>query len=888
MSQIIRFDSTQEITIGPVVDSTDGNTPYTTNDILYTEVMVNVSGVTFAAKIDTVDPVHLGGGFFRVRLGTADTFIGQMQVYIHKANTLCAVSRFQCITNDAYTAQYTTTSVGYAGERELYDAINYLSEFAGATSTRYVPATVAVGVGSGVNTGSLADIHVLDGNFMEVFSLTTSESSITIDFQSGNEVPTAVVLSSIWSGPQDVHLPIQGWDWDLNAGVGDWVNIGEISVSRSTGLATEPVKPATRQILITPGMGNGVAGNAGVVRIRCYAAEGQSYDFKLHRALLSVEHDWSLLATSIEAGDIQGRLPATLSANSLMRSDVQEISEDAVAADNLEAMYDGTGYTTSDTAPASRSQVDSIGASSGGSVNIEATEDNTAGSITPLATVKAWATATGTLVNTESEDGVTHDFTKAGFDIDHVYGYSIGGARTSTAVSILVSVGAKNDTVKVKAFNHPGNSWDTIGTIVGGGATVYQNLEFALLGKHTGSGTEIGKTYIRFDSEATDTNTISIDKCLISAVNIGQSVGYALGRVWIDTNSTVTETEAFVNGVADNPCDTIGHAITVADNVGLKELNVSPDSTITLVANLQNKNVYGVGYTLAFGGQDCSGTHFYHAKCSGTVLSTAGDHVDILDSIVGNVTVNDSHFTNCTFTGTVTLDAVAGDVKVVNSRSGIAGGSTPIFDFGVSVATNHNATFANWQNGIEIRNFNATTGGGTDLLSLSGTGQIIIDSTCDGGTIHLRGQWRVTNNSGDVGNPVTVIYDDVHSDVITIMEDTSTTIPGLLPLSLVGGRMDSNVSAINNDNASAIALALSTGQIVVGVVAAGTHSATVFGTDLTQAVPDHFNGRIVIFTSGTLEGQATDITDYAAGATGEITVTALTSAPLAGVAFVIV
>jgi hypothetical protein len=87
--------------------------------------------------------------------------------------------------------------------------------------------------------------------------------------------------------------------------------------------------------------------------------------------------------------------------------------------------------------------------------------------------------------------------------------------------------------------------------------------------------------------------------------------------------------------------------------------------------------------------------------------------------------------------------------------------------------------------------------------------------------------------------------------------------------------------------AAATKLALSAGTIVTGNAITGTLSTTAFTTDLTEATSDHFNGRIVIFTSGVLTAQASDITDYD-GATKTVTVTAMTEAPSNGDDFVIV
>jgi len=59
--------------------------------------------------------------------------------------------------------------------------------------------------------------------------------------------------------------------------------------------------------------------------------------------------------------------------------------------------------------------------------------------------------------------------------------------------------------------------------------------------------------------------------------------------------------------------------------------------------------------------------------------------------------------------------------------------------------------------------------------------------------------------------------------------------------------------------------------------------------DITEATADHYNGRVVIFTSGALLGQATTIEDYSlVSGRGRFVVTALTEAPANDVTFVII
>jgi hypothetical protein len=113
-----------------------------------------------------------------------------------------------------------------------------------------------------------------------------------------------------------------------------------------------------------------------------------------------------------------------------------------------------------------------------------------------------------------------------------------------------------------------------------------------------------------------------------------------------------------------------------------------------------------------------------------------------------------------------------------------------------------------------------------------------------------------------------------------------------LPAALVGGRIDANISAINNATGGVSALDRSTRTMVEGTVDAGSSTTNITTSSLAPAaaVIDQFKGRIVIFdedtTTANLRGQATDITGNTA--TGALTVTALTTAPVSGDTFVIV
>jgi hypothetical protein len=99
--------------------------------------------------------------------------------------------------------------------------------------------------------------------------------------------------------------------------------------------------------------------------------------------------------------------------------------------------------------------------------------------------------------------------------------------------------------------------------------------------------------------------------------------------------------------------------------------------------------------------------------------------------------------------------------------------------------------------------------------------------------------------------------------------------------------VDVNIVAIAGSSASAENLKNSTTTIYCGSVTGVATSTTLIDSGLTQADDNHWYGRIILFTSGTLKYQATDITGFDP-ATDRLTFTALTSAPGMGDTYVIV
>jgi|GEM_PF-2696827 len=465
-----------------------------------------------------------------------------------------------------------------------------------------------------------------------------------------------------------------------------------------------------------------------------------------------------ILSDGIALNTSSGVLDTVSTVTNQVAADVTAISGGTAAADNLEATYDGTGYSD-DNAPATQTQVGQL--STGSAAISKAASGAT---ITTGGETNTWAT-------TKTLDGVYHEITDVGGAIDFYYEFDVGGNGVATDATFIGRLQGANDDLDLFAYNWAETSWDQIGNSQGSNSTTDWQATIDLLVSHTGTGANAGKARIRaYKASGLTSATLYMDQVFISYAVVSQTVGYAQGQVWINTDEANTGTESYIDGVADNPVSTLAAAKTIADNLGMKDFHVTSNSTITLAADLNGYNVFGIGYTLDFAGFDAGDTHFYHSSpTSGAVLAASG-HVDILDSIIHAMTVNDSHFTNCSFTAnTVTFGAVASDIKVINCRSVVAGSGTPKFDFGTSAGIDHYLTIANWQNGIEIENFNSNVAV-EDRMSMSGTGQLVIAASCAGGTINLRGQWKITDNSGGA---VTVVYDGVAQSIINIEADTN-------------------------------------------------------------------------------------------------------------------
>lgn len=219
-----------------------------------------------------------------------------------------------------------------------------------------------------------------------------------------------------------------------------------------------------------------------------------------------------------------------------------------------------------------------------------------------------------------------------------------------------------------------------------------------------------------------------------------------------------------------------------------------------------------------------------------------------------------------------------------------ANGATPIADINAEVDTGISdaalataaalATVDTVVDGIQTDLDNGTDGLGALLAAINGLNDPTAAAIADAVWDELQSGHVAAGSFGEIA-----------TEIASILTDTGTTLDGKIDT------IDSNVDAIKVvtdalTSAAAAKLATSAGTIVTGTVsnAVTTPTTTVFAADdITEATADHYNGRVIIFTSGALSGQATDISDYALDTgEGKFTVTAMTEAPANNDTFVII
>ena len=375
----------------------------------------------------------------------------------------------------------------------------------------------------------------------------------------------------------------------------------------------------------------------------------------------------------------------------------------------------------------------------------------------------------GTYANTAALDGVYHEITKDGGNIiDMYYEFIIPGDAVPSTVTHTGRVQIATDDLDVDAYNWVTPGWQQVGIKNGVGPAVDTADTYDLFTSMVGTGADLGKVRIRFNGTGLTSGVLSTDQIFVSYSVLGRSAGYDDGAIWIDTLDGVAGTTTWVNGVADNPVDSIADALTLAAALKLKRFRIAPGSSITFAATMDGYALIGKHWDLDLGSQDINNTIIVGANVEGIGTASSDPHFEDC-CIVTATTLPPCHMHKCGLGTDIKLGG-AGHYVWDQCFSEIPGSGTPAIDFddigGVEICLRHGS------GGMEIKKMAAG-----DVMSYEADGQLVIAASCNGGIVVPRGNMSYTDNAAGA---VTVNRDAILNQerLLTAVEPEFTNIKG--------------------------------------------------------------------------------------------------------------
>lgn len=244
--------ASQEIPLGPFVDSTDGNTAETGLSIANTDVKLLKSGGTSESSKNSGGATHIAGGRYYCVLDATDTdTVGPLRVSCHVSGAL-AVWLDCCVLDEAvYDVLFGTVapSTHTAAAVQALVAAGAVASVTGAVGsvTGDVGGKV-LGGGAGTITGT--GVRAVDGNGNAIAPASTALTSATwTDARAGyldNLSGGAVMLAASYSAPPSAADIATGVDSALTVshGVGTWTTATGFAVPGDPMALTAPTGSA--------------------------------------------------------------------------------------------------------------------------------------------------------------------------------------------------------------------------------------------------------------------------------------------------------------------------------------------------------------------------------------------------------------------------------------------------------------------------------------------------------------------------------------------------------------------------------------------------------------------------------------------------------------------
>lgn len=338
-------------------------------------------------------------------------------------------------------------------------------------------------------------------------------------------------------------------------------------------------------------------------------------------------------------------------------------------------------------------------------------------------------------------DGTTHDIEAANDTtekIDVYYEFTVGGDGIPTGVQVhhqLDKGGGAGKNLQIYAYDWDNTQWDQIGLLESG--TSLESDTYTLFASHVGTGSDLGKVRIRYETGSvafSTTTKLLVDQILVEYTVVTRTSGYANGRIFVDTGASNTNTESFVDGVADNPVSTMAAAVTLSGQVNLTDFHILNGSSIQLTAAATKYSFFGNNWSLDLNGQSVVGIHVEGADITGAMAGTGGEQT-FQDCHIGTASfIKGTHCKECRLEDTITI-IEAGLFYFDDCNSGVPAGTPPKVDFGSGIG-NTQVHFHGYKGDLQVEQIGASAS--TDTLHFNAVGTLT-EGTCTGGAVEVSG-----------------------------------------------------------------------------------------------------------------------------------------------------
>lgn len=253
--------------------------------------------------------------------------------------------------------------------------------------------------------------------------------------------------------------------------------------------------------------------------------------------------------------------------------------------------------------------------------------------------------------------------------------------------------------------------------------------------------------------DVTNVNQVSIRSANSAGLTFSEQINDQsfAGAVSLDMDYGLSGT-SFPRGTPTDPVNNFPDADTIATARKIRKILLAGSLTTTGADDLSGYTIEGVNLLNAIvimGGSLAVKTAFCNVSLEGT---QGPGFISLRECNVDSVINFEGGMFQCIFNGgTVTLPAVPTtdfDISLYDCVSGIPGAVKPILD--VNGCTS-DIQIRRYAGGLEIRNMTAANSMSIDLTS----GSVLLDASCTGGVIVVRGTGSLTDNSAG-----TVVYEE--------------------------------------------------------------------------------------------------------------------------------